>query len=910
MNCARQPRQTETTCPYCGVGCGVTATYSQPVDNSQQIPAVSITGTLHHPANQGRLCVKGASLADTLDHEGRLLAPQINGKTTDWETATDFVASQFSKIISEHGPDAVAFYLSGQLLTEDYYVANKLIKGFIGSANVDTNSRLCMSSAVTAHKRAFGADIVPGCYEDLEQADLLLLTGANTAWTHPVIYQRIVAAKQRRPEMTIVVIDPRRTATCDIADVHLAIAPGSDGFLFNGLLAHLVRTNNLDHEYINAHTEGFQSCLQHAMTTAPSLTDTARQCDIDEAPLSKVFDLFAATPRCVSLFSQGINQSSSGVDKANSIINCHLATGKIGKPGATPFSITGQPNAMGGREVGGLANQLAAHIDFSDPNAIQNVADFWQTKTIARQEGLKAIDMFSALHRGEIKAIWIMGTNPAVSMPNNNFVTEALKNCPLVVVSDCVASTDTTDCANVLLPATGWGEKDGTVTNSERMISRQRQFLPIPGEARHDWQIICDVADKMGFSDAFNFNNQASIFREHAALSGFRNSDKGKYRLFNISGLSRLSDTAYDNVTPRQWPTLNNPEYDQTPDSGSKRLFSNGVYVTPNNRARLTGISPQRPQASCSAEYPFMLNTGRIRDQWHTMTRTAKAPQLMTHTEEPFINLHPDDAATLELGFQSLALISNNYGSSIVRVVVNDDQQPGQAFMPIHWNQQYASRASVCSLFPAYSDPLSGQPELKQAAISIKPFAAAWYGSLISRNALTPPACEYWCKIPCNEGFRYMLAGSQQPDNWQSWLKESLQLSDDQLTMNSANNEHFRLASFNDHILETAFFTAPVSPALNYHWLQQQLGIKVKSSEQRQMILAGRPAIAGKDKGRILCSCFQVGENCIREALTAGCSNVEELTDKLKCGSNCGSCLPEIKHLVSHASERLSPVSS
>ncbi|WP_458576247.1 molybdopterin oxidoreductase family protein [Aliamphritea spongicola] len=521
---------------------------------------------------------------------------------------------------------------------------------------------------------------------------------------------------------------------------------------------------------------------------------------------------------------------------------------------------------MGGREVGGLANQLAAHIDFSDADAIQLVADFWQTGNIARREGLKAIDMFSAVHRGDIKAIWIMGTNPAVSMPDNNLIKEALQNCPMVVVSDCIEHTDTGVYANVLLPATGWGEKDGTVTNSERTISRQRQFLTPPEQARHDWQIICDVACRLGFADAFSFGSQAEIFSEHATLSGFRNAASEKYRLFNISGLAGLSQSEYDSLSPRQWPVMTDEAAcENNLSDNNKRLLTGGRFVTASQRARLISITPQMPQASVSAEFPFLLNTGRIRDQWHTMTRTAKAPQLLTHTDEPFISLHPDDAATLELGYRSLAVISNRYGHCIVKVDLNDDQQPGQAFMPIHWNRQYAAQASVCSLFPAYSDPLSGQPELKQAAVSIEPFDAAWYGTLICSQEPEQLPCEYWSKIPCEHGYRYMLAGSQQPQDWSRWLEQNMSVNSDRITVSSANGEHFRLASFSDDYPRVVFITAPTPPGINHQWLEQQLATAQKSGQERQMLLAGRPATPEKPKGKILCSCFQVGKTAFRK---------------------------------------------
>ncbi len=469
-------REVRTTCAYCGVGCGIRAE----VTGERR---VTIRGDADHPANRGRLCSKGTHLGETVGLEGRLLHPQIGGRRVSWDKAIARVARGFAEAIAEHGPDSVAFYVSGQLLTEDYYVANKLMKGFIGSANIDTNSRLCMSSAVAAHNRAFGEDVVPCTYDDLDAADLVVLVGSNTAWCHPVVYQRIVAAREARGTR-VVVIDPRQTETCTDADLHLPLRPGSDVALFNGLLAHCRKAGVLDRDYLARHVsapEGFWDGLD-----ACGLSETAATCDLPERDLAHFFDLFAASPRAVTLFSQGINQSVRGTDQANAIINLHLATGRIGKLGAGPFSITGQPNAMGGREVGGLASTLAAHRDFSDENRAE-VKRFWSAPAIAAKPGLKAVDLFRAVREGRIKALWVMATNPAVSLPDVAMVREALARCPLVVVSDCVAETDTTRYAHVKLPALGWGEKNGTVTNSDRTISRQRQFLPSPGEAMPDW---------------------------------------------------------------------------------------------------------------------------------------------------------------------------------------------------------------------------------------------------------------------------------------------------------------------------------------------------------------------------------------------------------------------------------------
>src|SRR5215218_7052356 len=532
-----------TTCPYCGVGCGVIA-------RRDGLAGAAIEGDPEHSSNFGRLCSKGSALGETLGLDGRLLHPMIDGRRASWDAALAVAAEGFARIAAEHGPDAVAFYLSGQLLTEDYYVANKLMKGFIGSGNVDTNSRLCMASSVAGHRRAFGADTVPGCYEDLDQADLLVFVGSNAAWCHPVLFQRMLKNRGERGARMIV-IDPRRTDTATDVDLFLGLKPGTDTALFSGLFVDLADNGALDRDYIAQNTSGFDDALARARSIAGSVTATALATGLSEQDVATFFKMFRDTPRVVTLYSQGVNQSAQGTDKVNAILNCHLATGRIGKPGASPFSLTGQPNAMGGREVGGLANQLAAHMNFTPPD-IDRVRRFWKAPRIATHEGLKAVQMFEAIARGEIKALWVIGTNPAVSLPNADAVSAAMKKLELFVVSENVTSNDTVAAgAHVLFPAQSWGEKSGTVTNSERCISRQRAFLSSPGEARPDWWIIGEVAKRLGFGAAFRFDSAADIFREHAALSAFENDGN---RDFDIGGLKALSDEAFDMMAPVQWP--------------------------------------------------------------------------------------------------------------------------------------------------------------------------------------------------------------------------------------------------------------------------------------------------------------------------------------------------------------------
>ena len=518
---------TRTACPYCGVGCGVLAT-------PDGKGGAAIAGDPAHPANFGRLCSKGSALGETLGLESRLLHPMIRcSKGTmervAWSDALDHVAHRLQHIIARDGPGAVAFYLSGQLLTEDYYVANKLMKGFVGSANVDTNSRLCMASSVAGHRRAFGADTVPGCYEDLDEADLLVLVGSNAAWCHPVLFQRMLANKQERGAR-IVVIDPRRTDTAGDADLFLGLKPGTDTALFAGLLVYLADNGALDHDFIVRTRQAWGMRWRVRKSIAGSVVATALATGLAEADVAAFFQMFAGTPRVVTLYSQGVNQSAQGTDKVNAILNCHLATGRIGKIGASPFSLTGQPNAMGGREVGGLANQLAAHMAFTPPD-IDRVRRFWKAPHIATHEGLKAVEMFEAIGRGEIKALWVMGTNPVVSLPDADAVRAAMKKLELCVISENVRSNGTVEAgAHVLLPALAWGEKSGTVTNSERRISRQRAFLDAPGEAKPDWWIMCEVAQRLGYGAAFDFQVGGGYLSRACRALGLRERRQSRFR--------------------------------------------------------------------------------------------------------------------------------------------------------------------------------------------------------------------------------------------------------------------------------------------------------------------------------------------------------------------------------------------
>ncbi|MEQ1936839.1 molybdopterin-dependent oxidoreductase [Mesorhizobium sp. CN5-321] len=882
MKGSRPAAGTRTTCPYCGVGCGVLATAAQ--DGT-----VSVRGDPDHPANFGKLCSKGSALGETLGPDGRLLVPEIGGRAASWDEALDLVADRFCETIAAHGPDSVAFYVSGQLLTEDYYVANKLMKGFIGSGNIDTNSRLCMASSVAGHRRAFGEDIVPGIYEDFEQADLVVLTGSNTAWCHPILYQRMLAARARRGTR-IVVVDPRRTATAEDGDLHLAITPGADVLLFNGLLAHMARAGAVDQAFVAARTNGFPDALSAALADAASVEDVARRCGIGRDELHAFYELFAATERTVTVYSQGVNQSSHGTDKVNAIINCHLATGRIGRPGMGPFSLTGQPNAMGGREVGGLANQLAAHMGF-DPPDVDRVARFWNAPDIARSPGLKAVEMFRGVGDGSIKALWIMGTNPAVSMPDSMRVRAALKACDFVVVSD-VTRTDTTRFADVLLPAASWGEKTGTVTNSERRISRQRAFMSAPGMAKADWRIVSDVAGRMGFGAAFDYDGPAAIFREHAALSAFENEGA---RLFDIGALADITDTGYDDLDPRRWPA-------REAASASGRLPENDRFPTADGRARFVAVRQAGVAEPVEAEDSIALNTGRLRDHWHTMTRTGRVPRLVSNAPEPAIEINPADAARNGLAEGDLARISSRYGSARAKVRVTDAQKPGQAFLPMHWSGHFAANAGAGPLATPATDAVSGQPELKHVPVRLRRETVAWGGVLITGRDLRPTGFVHWSRHAVDGGWVYDLCGAETPDQGVLLSRRLIEpLQRDRLVeYTDRRGMNYRVAVLTGTgALSEALLVAPPNQLPPRDWLVSLLGSRAPlSSADRTALLSGRPQTPAPAAGRIVCSCFNVGVNEIAAASASGCSTVEQIGARLGAGTNCGSCRSEIRKLL------------
>ncbi|MEP1200312.1 molybdopterin-dependent oxidoreductase [Tateyamaria sp.] len=861
---------TCTTCPYCGVGCGVIAS-----------PDGTIKGDPDHPANYGRLCSKGSALGETIDLDGRLLAPRIGGEDADWDSAIKLVAHRFSDAIRDHGPDSVAFYVSGQLLTEDYYVANKLMKGYIGSANIDTNSRLCMASSVAGHKRAFGSDTVPGTYEDLEEADLIVLVGSNLAWCHPVLHQRIAAAKAGRPGMRVVNVDPRRTATSQLADLHLQIAPDGDIALFNRLLAHIAAEGLVNKAYVSTHVNGFAAAVAAAECSNP------RDSGLSAESLAQFYAMWAGTEKVVTVYSQGVNQSACGSDKVNAILNCHLATGRIGRPGMGPLSVTGQPNAMGGREVGGLANMLANHLDIENAEHRDAVQTFWRSPTICTAPGLKAVDLFQACAEGKIKALWVMSTNPAASMPDAAGVAEAIGHVPFTVVSDIMVRTDTCDLAEVLLPAAGWGEKNGTVTNSERRISRQRAFLPVPGMVRPDWQIICDVAREMGYGTAFDFDSPAAVFREYAALSAAVTQFG---RDFDISGLADISDADFASFAPAQWPIPNQK-------SAGGRFFEDGGFYHPDGRARMLPISAPLAHVANG----FQLNTGRIRDQWHTMTRTGKSARLSAHMAEPYVEVHPDDAKNLEVGATELIEIEAGGHRSLLRALPTDRVSKGALFAPMHWTRQRNASGPVNAVVHTRVDPVSGQPALKSGRVSARRFDAAWYGFVASAH----PVRQYgaYCAVALTAtGWQAEVADGRPLNDALATFKVLTSVQGGDFSeMNDRTAGLVRIAHRVEGKLNAVMFCAPGPVAVSRTHAIALIGTDAQVTDA----LSGRARGAALDPGATVCACMGVGLNDLRRAVASGATSIDALSAATGAGTNCGACRPELAGLLLPATDAI-----
>jgi assimilatory nitrate reductase catalytic subunit len=872
-----EPRlQVRTTCPYCGVGCGVVAVVAKNA-------IVEVRGDRTHPANFGRLCTKGAALERSLDAGARLLHPEVRGERASWDEALEHAAERFAETIERHGPDSVAFYISGQLLTEDYYVFNKLAKGLVGTNNVDTNSRLCMSSAVAGYKMSLGSDAPPCAYEDIDAADLIFIAGSNTAFAHPVLFRRIEDARARNPAQKVVVVDPRATVTARAADLHLALRPGSDVALFNAMLHVIVREDMLDAGYLAAHTENFEGLKQLLARWTPERA--AEVCDLPVAQIEQAARLFAGSKAALSLYCQGLNQSVNGTFKNSALINLHLATGQIGRPGAGPFSLTGQPNAMGGREVGGMANLLSAHRDLSSLQDRAEVAAHWGVPSVPAAPGRTAVEMFEAIGRGEIKAVWIACTNPAQSMPDVLSVRRALAGAEFMVVQEAFRDAETCDYAHVLLPAATWGEKEGTVTNSERRISRVRAAVPPPGEARADWQIAADFARRLDRrlrkNVHFGYASAEDVFREH------RESTRG--RDLDITGLTYA---LLEREGPQQWP------YPEGARGGRTRLYADGVFPTPSGRARFVATEYVPPAEAVDAQYPLRLNTGRLRDQWHSMTRTGLVPRLFSHSPEAEVNVHPGTLADLGIVDGSLVRVASRRGGMVMRVRASSDLRPGDAFVAMHWGGRFTAGAGTNSFTLGAIDPHSKQPELKHAAVRLEPFAPKWRGLLVgfgsARNRWL--SCFDFASLTLAEAGHEMLVALElacagDPD------AEALAALDVEFGLEGATLLHRdakrgieKRVRIEGGLLTAFRLTGDLAGA--EHFRQAMLS---RSEVTHEELLSAEPATAA---GRAVCACYGVRESEIRAAVAAG-ANLARLQKELHCGTSCGSCVPELRRLAS-----------
>ncbi len=899
---------TKATCPYCGVGCGV-------LIESDGVEISHVKGDPDHPASFGRLCTKGSTLQLTARPEGRALFPEMRSSRAaprcreSWDTTLSAVARRFADCIKANGPDSVGFYISGQLLTEDYYVFNKLAKGLIGTNNVDTNSRLCMSSAVSGYKLTLGADAPPGCYEDIDHAGLIFIAGSNTSYAHPILFRRIEAAKAKRPDLKIIVVDPRRTDTAAFADLHLPILPGTDVALFNGLLHLLLWDGRVDQSYIAAHTEGFDALKQTVRDYHPKLV--ADTCGIVEADLMTAAKWFGELPAVLSLYCQGLNQSSRGTEKNAALINLHLATGKIGKPGSGPFSLTGQPNAMGGREVGGMANLLSAHRDMANAEHRAEVAALWGVADVPSKPGKTAVEMFDAVASGEIKLLWIACTNPAQSMPDQAKIRKALDNAELVIVQEAYVDTETTAYADVILPAATWGEKEGTVTNSERRITRFKAAIAAPGEARTDWRIVVDFARKLEnilqpeSATLFPYQTTEAIFNEH------RESTRG--RDLDITGLSyELLETR----GPQHWP------FPSEASEGRARLYADGKFPTPSGKAKFFNATYKAVAEPANAQYPLRLNTGRMRDQWHGMSRTGKVARLFEHVAAPTLSMATVDMAKRGLNEGSLVRVRSRRGDVVLPVASSDELRAGQVFLPMHWGSRFVAGLGVNALTVPAFDPYSKQPELKNAAVQVEKIELPWQfiAMAVGEPEESATALARLADLRKHlSAFEYASVGlfGHGQENVILRAAASVPLSDDfvaQIDRILGLDDTHKVLSYQDkrrnngrklRIKDGKLAAVRLSgDAAAKDWLRDWLALGTPVSHLTRMLLApgAKPPQGFVPRGRVICNCLNVSESDIMTYLKSNfmhnANTLDALQGALKCGTECGSCLPELRRII------------
>lgn len=696
----------ESVCPYCGVGCRLR--FEGGSDGVTRVRGVETAS-----ANLGRMCAKGAQLGPTIHTDDRLTDPLLRlsrhdsfGKT-DWDTALRYVAEIFTNIIHTYGPEAVAFYGSGQLDTEAVYLAGKLFKGYLGCNNTDSNSRLCMAAAVAGYRTSLGSDGPPTCYDDIEVADLILIIGSNTAEAHPVIFDRIRASKKLRPEQQIVVVDPRRTLTAEGADIHLPIAPGSDIAFLNALGRLLLTMEAADAPFITDHTRGFDEYRRFLMEQDPA--ELCAATGLEESALVDLARRIAASKGFLSMYCMGMNQSTVGMWKNNSLINLHLLTGQIGRPGAGPFSLTGQPNAMGGREGGLLSHQLPGYRTVENADHRREVEEYWGRRpgSINSKVGLTAVEMFRALEKGQLKAIWIAGTNPAVSLPDLHQIRRAMGRAQLVVVQDAYHPTETTRLADVVLPVAQWGEKEWTSTNSERTVAYSPKLFDPPGQALPDWQILARFGKAMGFS-GFDYASAADVWNDFIPLTAGRPCD--------MAGMTSARLRA---VTSLQWPC-------PTPDHpGSKRRYLDRRFPTPDGRATFLVCDQRDPRELPDHEFPFVLTTGRIYAHWHTLTRTAKSDKLVRREPGPYIEVNPVDAERLGVSEDDLLQVSSRRGTVQLPTRLSTGVPAGMVFVPFHWGDLFGEGNAANYLTISAIGRVAKQPELKFCAVNLEKVAAA-----------------------------------------------------------------------------------------------------------------------------------------------------------------------------------------